>query len=157
MFSRVSNKTYLLDLLGEFAGWCQYKSLALSQWEVNLLQQSNRECGRLASSRLSLGNHIKSWKSKYFIKKSVPFEVKKANKQHASLFMLSNILRSQSLFDNDLTQLLHSGVYSPSNSSPPEKFDTNYSCTIFNGVLLRKIQVTFFIRQLSQYIDGPPM
>ena len=61
---------YLLDLLGEFAGGCQNKSLALSQWEVNLLQQSNRECGSLAGTRLSLGNHIKSWKWKHHMKQS---------------------------------------------------------------------------------------
>ena len=48
----------LLDLLSKLTSRRQNQSLALLQRQIDLLKDRNRECGRLSSTRLGLGNNI---------------------------------------------------------------------------------------------------
>jgi hypothetical protein len=50
----------LLDLLGQFSGWCKNQSLTSLEVGVNLLEDRNGECRRFSSSRLCLRDHIGS-------------------------------------------------------------------------------------------------
>ena len=48
----------LLDLLGQFTGWCQNQSLAAVQLGVNLLQDGNGKSGGLSCSGLGLSDDV---------------------------------------------------------------------------------------------------
>jgi len=51
---------WLTDLGGKLSGWCEHQSLAFAQANIHLLQNSNREGGGLASTRLGLSDDIAS-------------------------------------------------------------------------------------------------
>jgi hypothetical protein len=48
----------LLDLLSQFAGWCEDEGLASLQGRVDFLQDRDREGSRLSGTGLSLSDNV---------------------------------------------------------------------------------------------------